>query len=230
MTSKVNFLLLLFFVCETPRFTGNKCESSSCTSPSAIPIFHPVNTNCIYSNLHIFIRHSRTCIEEIRFSLPVYYNNVAICSLNIAVSQLALIRNDYETPAPECPDHFDPLPAPLAQRFDPSCYRPDGIFLRLTGEPYDQAMARLMFDKLRSDKNYIAHVLRVARDSFHQLGAHFKVLEELIYENRELEQEEHQFIVEYVRNLMMKQRLKNHLKNLSESIHQQRTVSQEFDV
>lgn len=165
-----------------------------------------------------------------KFRLPVYYNDVAVCALNIAINQLALIRNDYETPAPESPDHFDPLPAPLNERFDPRQYRPDGLFLRKTGEPYEEAMPRLMFDKLRSDKNYIVHMLRCARDGFHRMGASFKVLEDLIFVNRELEQESHAFIVEYVQNLMMMKRLKEHKTNLDTSIQQQVTVSEEFDV
>lgn len=168
--------------------------------------------------------------EDVKFRLPVYYNDVAVCCLNIATNQLALIRNDYETPAPECPDYFDPLPLPIAERFHPNNYRSDGIYLRQTGELYSKAMPRLLFDKLRSDKNYIAYMLRCARDGFHQMNASFKVLEELIFTNRELEQEEHSFLLEYVYNLKMLDRLKAHKQNLGTSIQRQMPVSQEFDV
>lgn len=167
---------------------------------------------------------------ETKFRLPDYNNEVAVCVLNIAVNQLALIRNDFETPAPECPDHFEPLPKPLAHRFDPRHYHSDGLFLRHTGEPYEQALPRLKFDKLRSDKNYIANMLRCARNSFYQDGASFKVLDEMIFRSKELDKEEHLFIVEYVRNLMLVNRLRDHKRYLDMSLKKQMTVSQEFDV
>lgn len=90
-------------------------------------------------------------------------------------------------------------------------FKADGIYYRSTGEPYEEAINRLKFDKLRSDKFFLINFLRNVAVNLNENQPWFETARKTISNEFELIDDEHDFIVDYVRNRLMIKRLNERL-------------------
>lgn len=162
-------------------------------------------------------------------ALGPYHRHVARSCLATICAQLAVLRNAYES-AEQNQEQFELLPTLLCERFDPNFYRSDGIFLRATGEPYAAGVRRLLFDQLRADKHFIAHTLQVTKKELLQSAGAYASLESTVRTLRENRRDEHEFVLEYARNVLTLRRLQAHERQLRTRIEHETIQPPLFDV
>lgn len=140
-----------------------------------------------------------------------YQKNCISAILEVTANQLQIVRNDYESERSDKEEMADFKRHKLSIRFHPTIYRGDGIFYRSTGEPYNKAVNRLKFDKLRSDKFFLINILENVAVDLKDNQAWYETVRKTISDEFELIDDEHEFIVEYVRNRLMEKRLTERL-------------------
>lgn len=135
--------------------------------------------------------------------------------LEYTADQLQIVRNDYESKLPcglnDKSEIADSKRQKLVIRFDPAIFKADGIYYRSTGEPYKDAVKRLQFDKLRSDKFFLINLLQNIAVDLKENQLWYETARTAISNEFELIDDEHIFIVEYVRNRLMVKRLTERL-------------------
>lgn len=159
--------------------------------------------------------------------LQTYEFDVAYGIIYAAIDQLYIVRNAYETPLCTQPPQTQTAATntlhletrlPCHKRFHPDTYKGDGLYYRLTGEPYNDALDRLLFDQLRSTKMYAAHALvHIGRLVQQRSDSWFDEFEHILQSNWAYRNDEHEFIVEFVRNQLSVKRLKERLTTAHET-------------
>lgn len=147
--------------------------------------------------------------------LTNYERNSISAILEYTADQLQIIRNDYESKLPcdvnDTNEITNTKRQKLVIRFDPAIFKGDGIYYRSTGEPYNKAVDRLKFDKLRSDKFFLINLLQNLASNLKDNHPWYESVRKTISYEFELINDEHEFIVDYVRNRLMVKRLTERL-------------------
>lgn len=165
--------------------------------------------------MYYYCKFTKTICNTLGTELTNYQINSICAILEYTADQLQIVRNDYESKlscdVKDTSEITESKRHKLVIRFDPDIFKGDGIYYRSTGEPYEKAVNRLKFDKLRADKFFLINFLQNVAVTLKENQPWYEAVRSAISNELELEEDEHDFIVDYVRNRLMVKRLTERL-------------------